>query len=97
MGIEKRNDKLSVANKEQHRTLTHDRVRDKVYVDIVKEMIDNSTIIVAKSHYDLNSITYSYPAVVYNTDDKALKKSDNRSFSIWFSVNDFYEPVKEFT
>lgn len=96
MGIEKANDKLSIANKEQHRTLTHDRVRDKVYVSVVNEFIDNSTLIVSKSHYDLNSITYSYPAIVYNSDDKTLNKSDNRSFSIWFNVNDFYEPVKEF-
>lgn len=95
MGKEMRDDKERVVNKTQLRTLTHNRVRDMVYATMVKEYIDNSTLVVSKQHYDLGSITYSDIAVVYNSDDKKLEYSNNRAITVWFNVNNFYNVLKE--
>lgn len=96
MGVEKKEDKLSIANKEQLRTLTHDRVRDKIYASIDRELIDNSSLIVARDHYALDTITYGNVAVVYNSEDPKLHDYDNRSITAWFNVNNFYLAIKEF-
>ncbi len=96
MGVEKQEDKLSVANKIQHKTLTHDIVRDKIFVEINNEMIDNSSLIISKNNYSMDSVDYLTTAITYNTEDLIFNKSDNRSFVFWFNVNNFFEPVKSF-
>ena len=88
-GLEATNDIKDVANKDQQRTLTRDVIRHKIYAKINKELIENSTLIVSKSNYDMTSVTYDTPAVVYSLGDSQLEKGDNRAVMIWFNLNNY--------
>jgi hypothetical protein len=88
-GLENSLDKKQVANEEQTRTLTQDVLRVVINANIDKELIENSTTIISKSNYDLSSVDYQTPAVVYRNFRNHFKVSDNFSFMIWFSINNY--------
>jgi hypothetical protein len=88
-GLENSLDKKQVANEEQTRTLTQDILRVEINVDIDKELIENSTTIISKSNYDLSSIDTGSKAVMYRNFRNYFKVSDNFSFMLWFSVNNY--------
>lgn len=88
-GLENSLDKKDVANKEQFRPLTRDVLRTEILVDIDKELIENSTNIISKSNYDLNSITYQSTGVTYRNFRDYFKVSDNFSFMLWFNINNY--------
>jgi hypothetical protein len=89
MGIEQAQDKLSVANKQQHTPLTRDPIRLEYFAQIDKELIENSSTIISKSNYDLSSIGYKKPAVIYKNLNPVLKISDNIGYQIWFNINNY--------
>lgn len=89
MGIEQTQDKAAVANKQQFTPLTRDPIRLEYFAQIDKELIENSSTIIAKSHYDLSSVNYRNPAVVYKNLDPFLKVSDNIGYQIWFNINNY--------
>ena len=98
-GIENSQDKASIANKAQTQTLTRDPIRLEYKADIVKELIENSTTIISKQHYDFSNLlvnafqsaTQSVAAVTYKNVDSRLKVSDNIGYYIWFNLNNYIE------
>lgn len=88
-GLEATNDLKDVANKDQFRTLTRDVVRHSVLAKINKELIENSTLVLSKSNYEMNSVTYDTPGVLYTSADTYLEKGDNRAFMAWFKLNNY--------
>ena len=89
MGIEQTQDKAAVANKQQFTPLTRDPIRLEYFAQIDKELIENSSTIISKSHYDLSSVKYRDQAVVYKNLDPILKVSDNIGYQIWFNINNY--------
>lgn len=98
-GIENSQDKASIANKPQLQTLTRDPIRLEYKSEIVKELIENSTTIVSKQHYDFSSLlfdgftvmTQSVAAVTYKNIDPRLTVSDNIGLYLWFNLNNYIE------
>ena len=92
-GLENKQDKLAVANKEQFKPLTHDILRVDINANIVKELVENAEIVISKSHYDLSSVkftaTQSSAAVTYRNMKNYYKVSDNISYMCWFSINNY--------
>lgn len=88
-GIENDQDKESIANKDQFKTLTKDPIRLEYFVNIEKELIENSVNIISKSHYDMSSVDYQSDAIVYRSMDNVIKISDNISYTSWFSINNY--------
>jgi len=91
MGIEQSRDKASIANKQQFTPLTRDSIRVEYFTQIDKELIENSSTIIAKSHYDLASVDYRSTAVSYKNLDPVLKVSDNIGYQIWFNINNYLQ------
>lgn len=89
MGIEASEDKKSIANKEQFRTLTDDPIRHSYTAQIRKELLENSTTIISKSNYDLSVVDFGQPAVVYNNIDPLISEGDNIGFMMWFSIHNY--------
>ena len=98
-GVENSQDKNSIANKPQQQTLTKDPIRLEYKSDIVKELIENSSTIISKQHYDFASLlingfvvaTQSIPAVTYKSIDSTLKVSDNIGYFMWFNINNYIQ------
>lgn len=88
-GVENMLDKKDVANKEQFRPLTQDKLRVDINVDINKELIMNSTTIVSKSNYDLSMTDYESDAIIYRNFRNYFQVSDNFSFFLWFNINNY--------
>jgi len=88
-GFEQKQDKDAIAKKVQHTPLSSDLIRLEYFAEIDKELIENSTTIISKSHYDLSTVNYKYTAVKYNNFKSALNKGDNLSFMMWFSINNY--------
>ena len=88
-GIEIEKNKLSTANKDQLKPLTNEPIRLEYLAEIDKELIENSTTIISKSHYDLSTIPYREPAILYKNFNSLLKKSDNLSYMVWFNLNNY--------
>jgi hypothetical protein len=88
-GAEIKQDKAAVANKQQHTELTRDPIRLEFKAEIDKELIENSSTIISKSHYDLSTINYQQPAVKYLNPNKKLKVSDNIGFLVWFRIKNY--------
>lgn len=88
-GQEQTKDKASIANKKEQAPLTRDQIRLDIFAQIDKELIENSTTILSKSHYDLSSVAYREPAVSYKNLDPVFKVSDNVGFSVWFNINNY--------
>jgi hypothetical protein len=89
MGIEQSQDKAAIANKQQFTPLTRDPIRLTYKAQIDKELIENSSTIISKANYDLSSVSYKEPAVIYNNLDPILKVSDNIGYQIWFNINNY--------
>jgi hypothetical protein len=92
-GLENLQDKKAVANKEQFKPLTKDRLRLEINARISKELIDNSDNVISKNNYDLSTVafgaTYTTDAVVYRNAKDHYKKSDNISYMCWFNMNNY--------
>jgi len=88
-GVENDQDKASIANKDQFKPLTREPIRLEVLAEINKELIENSTTIISKGHYDLSTVDFGSPAVIYKNLDPELKVSDNIGFQIWFNLNNY--------
>lgn len=96
-GIEVSQDKEAVANKPQLQPLTREPIRLEVNAEIVKSLIENSTTIISKQHYDFanllyngyNFVTQSVAAVRYKQIDTIFKVSDNIGFYSWFNLNNY--------
>jgi hypothetical protein len=89
MGIEQERDKTSVANKQQFTPLSKEPIRLEYFAEIDKELIENSSTIISKSNYDLSTVEYRTPAVVYKNLDPILKVSDNLSLQVWFNIHNY--------
>ena len=98
-GIENNQDKKAVANKPQLKTLSRETIRLEYKSDIVKELIENSTTIISKQHYDFTNLilngfvvaTQSVQAVTYKNLNSLVKESDNLSYTIWFNINNYIQ------
>jgi hypothetical protein len=92
-GVENRQDKDAVANKEQFRPLTMEPIRLDIAATIVKELIENAEVIIAKTHYDLASVdfgaTYSFTAVLYRNMKSYFSEGTNISYMCWFNINNY--------
>jgi hypothetical protein len=96
-GVENRQDKDAIANKPQLQPLTRDPIRLQYKAEIVKELIENSTTIVSKQHYDFSNLLYngfqlatqSITAITYKSVDSRIKVSDNIGFYMWFNLNNY--------
>lgn len=109
-GLENNLDKSSIANKEQFRPLTKDKLRLEISAKINKELIENAENVIAKTHYDLSSVawgaTYANDAVVYRESKAYYDKGDNLSYTCWFNIInytsndnyqliDYYDPINQ--
>jgi len=100
-GIENDEDKKEVANKDQQQPLTKDPIRvelsEVVGVNeiIVKELIENSTTVISKQHYDFGlALTLGVELGVsdivnYKNLNPVVRKGDNIGFFIWFNLNNY--------
>jgi hypothetical protein len=88
-GVEQTKDKAGIANKKEQAPLTRDQIRLDIFAEIDKELIENSTTIISKSHYDLSSVAYREVAVSYKNLDPVFKVSDNVGFFTWFNINNY--------
>ena len=91
MGIENTGEKLAIANKDQFAPLTREVIRLEYLVPIEKELIENSTTIISKSHYDLSAINFGETAIKYLNFKPSMKVSDNLGYQIWFNINNYIE------
>lgn len=89
MGIEKSLDKESVANKRQFAPLTKDPIRHSFTAKIRKELVENSSTIISKSHYDLASVSLGSVAVRYKNVNPYVKEGNNIGYMMWFSINNY--------
>lgn len=87
-GEQIKEDKKSIVN-DQFKPLSEDPIRLNYYAEISKELIENSTTIISKSHYDLSSVNMGDLAVQYLNMNNNLKKSSNLSFVAWFNINNY--------
>jgi len=88
-GVEIKQDKDAVANKEQYTTLTKDPIRMDYFAQIDKELIENSSNIISKSNYDLATIDLGSVAVRYKNMDTYIKKGDNIGYMAWFNIHNY--------
>ena len=88
-GVENNQDKAAIANKQQFAPLTKDPIRLEYIATIDKELIENSSTIISKAHYDLSSVDYQQVAVRYQNLDPVLNVSDNIGFQAWFRINNY--------
>ena len=88
-GVENNETKAAIANKPQFTPLTRDPIRLEYKATIDKELIENSSTIISKSHYDLSSINQGIVAVKYNNFNSIMKISDNIGYQIWFKINNY--------
>jgi len=98
-GIEIKQDKDGIANKKEQQTLTRDPIRLEFSAEIIKELIENSSTVISKQHYDFSNLltnefitlTQSVPAVTYKNVPSQLKVSDNIGYMIWFKINNYIQ------
>ena len=87
-GEQIKEDKNSIVKK-QLEPLTNDPIRLKYLASIDKELVENSTTIISKSHYDMSSVVIGTLAIQYLNMHSNLKDSSNLSFIAWFSINNY--------
>lgn len=85
-GLENELDKKSSSNVEQLKTQSRDYLRYEILVDIDRELIENSSNIISKTHYDLSTNNNLGPALVYRNFKNVFSKSDNISYTCWFNI-----------
>jgi hypothetical protein len=88
-GPEISQEKDAIANKNQNKPLTVDPIRLEYFAQINKELIENSSTIISKSHYDLSSIDFGQIAVRYQNLKTTFKETDNFGYSCWFNLNNY--------
>jgi len=92
-GLENLQDKKSVANKEQFKPLTKDKLRLEIGAKIVKELIENAENVISKNNYDLSTVTFGATfgsdAVIYRNAKDYFAKSDNINYMCWFNMNNY--------
>ncbi len=92
-GLENFQDKKAIANKEQFKPLTKDKLRLEIGAIINKELIENAENVISKTNYDLSSVsfgaTFGSDAVVYRNTKSDFRKSDNISYLCWFNINNY--------
>lgn len=88
-GTEDRQEKKAIANKDQFKPLTTEVIRLEYNATINKELIENSTTIISKAHYDLSSLNYRALAVRYVNFNPILLPSNNIGFMCWFNINNY--------
>ena len=92
-GLENQQDKKSVANQDQFRTLTQDPVRSIISAQIIREYEYNAENIISMNHYDLSSVdftaTTSNDAVIYENFKTFFETGTNLSFMCWFNINNY--------
>ena len=95
-GFEEENDMKKVANKEQLKPKSIDKVRSVINAKtlIINEPIYNGDIKVIESYYNLFNVAQDEYAVEYTKADNELKVSDNRSFVFWFNLPNDYDVNK---
>jgi hypothetical protein len=89
IGVEKEQDKTAVANKAQFKPLTKDPIRLEYFASIDKELVENSSTIISKAHYDMSSIAYRAVGVRYQNMDPSVRVADNIAYQIWFNLNNY--------
>lgn len=79
-----------ITNKEQYKTLSDDVIRLLIHDDtkIIEENINNASLILSKTHYNLSSIKPAEIAIDYNRTDNSLEKGDNRALQVWFNFTE---------
>jgi len=88
-GPEVTQEKDAIANKQQLQPLTREPIRLEYFATIDKELIENSTTIISKSHYDLASIPFGNTAVRYRNLAPLMRVSDNIGYMIWFNLTNY--------
>ena len=88
-GIENKQDQRAIANKQQFKPLTKEPIRLEYLAQIEKELIENSTTIISKSHYDLSTVTFGERAVTYRNLDPIIRFGDDIGYQIWFKLNNY--------
>lgn len=88
-GQENREQKNAIANKLQHSPLSRERIRLEINAKIEKELIENSSNIISKAHYDLSSVAFGSVAVKYLNFYRNIGVSDNFSYMCWFNINNY--------
>lgn len=88
-GVEEQQEKDAIANKQQFKPLTTETIRLEYFATIDKELIENSTTIISKSHYDLASVAFGTPAVRYRNLAPIMNVSDNIGYQIWFNLSNY--------
>lgn len=88
-GLENKQDKEAVANKEQFKPLTQDSLRIEINAKINKELIENSTNIISKTNYELSDLNAGEEAVLYRNMKSNYKVSDNFSYICWFNIHNY--------
>ena len=86
-GLENELDKKASSNVEQFKTLSRDLLRYEIFVDIDRELIENSSNIISKTHYDLSSLNYLSTALIYRNFKNVFNQGDNVSYTCWFNIN----------
>jgi hypothetical protein len=89
MGLENMQDKKATANQEQLRVenKAQETLRVDIYANIEQELIQNASVTVAKTCYEMSTVEFNSPGVVYRNFKFFYKKSDNIGFSCWFNIN----------
>jgi hypothetical protein len=98
-GIENNEDKAAVANKPQQQTLSKDPIRLEFRAEIIKELIENSTTIVAKQFYDMGGLVTTsnpgnIPAVTYKNLDSYKHVANDWGYTCWFNLNNYLDNEK---
>lgn len=83
--------KEAIANKNQNQPLTHEPIRLEYLAEINKELIENSSTIISKSHYDLSSVTFGDVAVRYRNLTTVFKTTNNFGYYCWFNINNYLQ------
>ena len=86
-GLEEQLDKKSTSNVEQFKTQSRDLLRYEIFVDIDRELIENSSNIISKTNYDLSNSSHLGIALTYRNFKNVFAKSDNISYTCWFNIN----------
>lgn len=88
-GTDMKADKEEVAFKDQHSTLTNDKIRSEIFAVVNKDLIENAELVLSKYNYNLSGVQEGNDAVVYQKSDIYLREGDNRSFISWFKFMDY--------
>lgn len=82
-------EKDAIANKAQNKPLTQEPIRLEYLSEINKELIENSSTIISKSHYELSSVDFGQVAVRYKNLKTVFKNTDNFGYYCWFNLNNY--------